>query len=122
MKSRNLRHIPKGKYFPFNQTIEVQQMLPFHGKILLSKVVRCGASQKKTPRDSTKTYSPRGLTFWDVPQIAAFHDKITKLSHKITILHLPDFAQKLGAVDKQSQYTKIMREIMHICNNNSHLC
>ena len=51
-------------------------MLPFHGKFLLSKVVRCGTSQKKTPRDSTKTYSPRGLTFWDVPQIAAFHNKL----------------------------------------------
>ena len=30
---------------------------------LLSKGVRCGLSQKKTPRDSTKTYSPRGLAF-----------------------------------------------------------
>ena len=52
----------------------------FHGQLavaanLSSKAVRCGASQKKTPRDSTKTYSPRGLTFWDVPQITAFHDK-----------------------------------------------
>ena len=42
---------------------------------LLSKGVRCGLSQKKTPRDSTNTYSPRGLAFWDVPQIAAFHNK-----------------------------------------------
>ena len=56
--------------------IERPQMTPFHGKFLLSKVVRCGASQKKTPRDSTKTYSPRGLAFWDVPQIAAFHGKL----------------------------------------------
>ena len=47
-------------------------VIPF----LLSKAVRCGASQKKTPRDSTKTYSPRGLAFWDVPQIAAFHNKL----------------------------------------------
>ena len=30
---------------------------------LASEVVRCGASQKNTPRDSTKTYSPRGVTF-----------------------------------------------------------
>ena len=27
-----------------------------------------GASQKDTPRDSTKTYSPRGITFRDVPR------------------------------------------------------
>ena len=41
----------------------------------LSEVVRCGASQKKSPRDSTKSYSPRTLTFSDVPQIAAYHKK-----------------------------------------------
>ena len=35
----------------------------------------CGASQKKSPRDSTKSYSPRTLTFSDVPQIAAYHKK-----------------------------------------------
>ena len=42
----------------------------------LSEVVRCGASQKNSPRDSTKSYSPRTITFSDVPQIAAYHKKL----------------------------------------------
>ena len=33
----------------------------------LSEIVRCGASQKNRPRDSTKAYSPRYLTFSKVP-------------------------------------------------------
>ena len=41
-----------------------------------SEVVRCGASQKNSPRDSTKSYSPRTITFRDVPQIAAYHEKL----------------------------------------------
>ena len=46
---------------------------------LLSEVVRCGATQKKPPRDSTKPYSPRRFTFSEVPQIAAYHNKLLKL-------------------------------------------
>ena len=41
-----------------------------------SEVVRCGASQKNSPRDSTKSYSPRTITFRDAPQIAAYHEKL----------------------------------------------
>ncbi len=46
---------------------------------LASEGVRCGASQKKAPRDSTKTYSPWCFTFWDVPQIAPYHVKLKAL-------------------------------------------
>ena len=40
-----------------------------------SEGVRCGTSQKKPLWDSTKTYSPKGFTFRDVPQVAAYHEK-----------------------------------------------
>ena len=39
------------------------------------KGCRCGASQKRAPRDSTKTYSPWCFTFWDVPQMRPYHAK-----------------------------------------------
>ena len=39
----------------------------------LSEGVRCGASQKRVPRDSTKAYSPWYSTFWDVPQMTPYH-------------------------------------------------
>ena len=42
---------------------------------LLLEGVRLGLSQKKTPRDSTQTYSPRGLTFWDGPRMTPYHNK-----------------------------------------------
>ena len=42
---------------------------------LASEWCRCGASQKRVPRDSTKTYSPWYSTFWDVPQMRRYHDK-----------------------------------------------
>ena len=40
---------------------------------LASEWCRCGASQKRVPRDSTKTYSPWYSTFWDVPQMTPYH-------------------------------------------------
>ena len=43
---------------------------------LLSEWCRCGASQKKPSRDSTLTYSPRGFTFRDVPQMRHYHNKL----------------------------------------------
>jgi hypothetical protein len=43
---------------------------------LLSEGVRLGLSQKKTPRDSTQTYSPRGLTFSDGPRMTPYHNKL----------------------------------------------
>ena len=75
-------------YFPFGVLSFVPQIAAFHGKFLLSKVMRCGASQKKTPRDSTKTYSPRGLAFWDVPQIAAFHNKFMRRIASLSNAHI----------------------------------
>ena len=44
---------------------------------LLLEGVRLGLSQKKTPRDSTLTYSPRGLTFSDGPRMAPYHNKLS---------------------------------------------
>ena len=41
----------------------------------LSEVVRCGTSQKKPSRDSTNSTALDGLSFCDVPQIAAYHKK-----------------------------------------------
>ena len=38
--------------------------------------VRLGLSQKKTPQDSTLTYSPRGLTFSDGPRMTPYHMKL----------------------------------------------
>ena len=38
--------------------------------------MRCGASQKKPPRDSTQSTALGGLNFWDVPQIAAYREKL----------------------------------------------
>ena len=38
--------------------------------------VRLGLSQKKTPRDSTQTYRPRGLTFSDGPRMTPYHKKL----------------------------------------------
>ena len=40
------------------------------------EVVRCGASQKKPLRDSTHSTALSGLIFWDVPQIAAYREKL----------------------------------------------
>ena len=37
--------------------------------------MRCGASQKKPPKDSTFS-TALGGSFWDVPQIAAYHKKL----------------------------------------------
>ena len=42
----------------------------------LSEGARCGASQKKSPRDSTKRTARGLLLFSDVPQIAAYHKKL----------------------------------------------
>ena len=48
---------------------------------LASEWCRCGASQKRVPRDSTKTYSPWYFTFRDVPQMRRYHVKL--LSQKL---------------------------------------
>ena len=42
----------------------------------LGEVVRCGTSRKKPSRDSTPKYSPGWFTFRDVPQIAAYREKL----------------------------------------------
>ena len=50
--------------------------------------MRCGASQKKPSRDSTLSTALDGLSFWDVPQIAAYHkklmDEVFQRLHNIT--------------------------------------
>jgi hypothetical protein len=51
--------------------------------------VRCGASQKKSPRDSTRRTARGLLLFSDVPQIAAYHKKLlegVKYKIKLSIL------------------------------------
>ncbi len=40
---------------------------------LSSECVRDGASQKKPLWDSSKTYSPKGFTFRDVPYMTHYH-------------------------------------------------
>ena len=47
---------------------------------LLLEGVRLGLSQKKTPRDSTQMYSPRGLTFSDGPRMTPYHNKLLVLT------------------------------------------
>ena len=49
---------------------------------LASEWCRCGASQKRAPRDSTKTYSPWRFTFWDVPQMRRYHAKLSRQAIK----------------------------------------
>ena len=45
--------------------------------------MRCGASQKKPLRDSTRSTALSGLIFWDVPQIAAYREKLNFLSEGV---------------------------------------
>ena len=52
----------------------------------MSEVVRCGASQKKPPKDSTLMYSLGRFTFRDVPQIAAYHTKLLQNAEFLTHL------------------------------------
>ena len=43
---------------------------------LLSDVVRCGAIQKRLPKDSTYSTALGSLLLGDVPQIATYHNKL----------------------------------------------
>ena len=43
---------------------------------LLSEAVRCGASKKGLPEDSTKSTASGSQLFKHVPQIAAYHNKL----------------------------------------------
>ena len=61
--------IPIFPIFPINSTSISEINLLLEG-------VRLGLSQKKTPRDSTLTYSPRGLTFSDGPRMTPYHNKL----------------------------------------------
>ena len=50
-----------------------------------------GLSQKKTPRDSTLKYSPRGLTFSDGPRMTPYHNKLLgEFAYYIYILQILD--------------------------------
>ena len=53
----------------------------------VSEVVRCGASQKKPPKDSTLMYSLGSFTFRDVLQIAAYHTKLLEDAEFLTHLN-----------------------------------
>ena len=53
----------------------------------VSEVVRCGASQKKPPKDSTLMYSLGRFTFRDVLQIAAYHTKLLEDAEFLTNLN-----------------------------------
>ena len=55
---------------------------------LLSEGVRLGLSQKKTPRDSTQTYSPRGLTFSDGPRMTPSDNKLVATAAITTLTTL----------------------------------
>ena len=47
----------------------------YHEKYFLSEGVRLGLSQKKTPRDSTQTYSLGCSAFWDRSKMTPYHGK-----------------------------------------------
>ena len=68
--------------------IEMQRSCCYLKIDFSSEAVRCGASQKKYRRDSTKTYSPTIFTYSDVPQIAAYHEKSYLLYSFITEIRL----------------------------------
>ena len=65
-------HYPHYPHFPYAPA----HLTKHHHPNLLSEGVRLGLSQKKTPRDSTLTYSPRGLTFSDGPRMTPYHNKL----------------------------------------------
>ena len=82
----NARNIPSSrspevprKTQSFSVVLSRSQLYAAVRGSLVSEWCRCGASQKRVPRDSTKTYSPWYFTFWDVPQMRRYH---TKLSHQ----------------------------------------
>ena len=54
------------------------QICSIRRNYFLAEVARCGASQKRSPWDSTIS-TAQGDSFWDVPQIAAYHKKFKKL-------------------------------------------
>ena len=56
------------------------QICSIRRNYFLAEVARCGASQKRSPWDSTIS-TAQGDSFWDVPQIAAYHKKFKKLLH-----------------------------------------
>ncbi len=60
--------------------ITPRQMRRYHVKGLVSEWCRCGTSQKRVPRDSTKAYRPWYSTFWDVPQMCRYHTKLRQVS------------------------------------------
>ena len=64
-------------YFPFALWIERPQTALYHRKLnFLSEWCGSGASQKKTPKDSTRSYSLWCLTFRDVPLTRHYHKKL----------------------------------------------
>ena len=73
-------------YFPFGAMIERAQMAPFHGKFVVkSREMWCIA--KEDPLGIVLVVQPEGSYFWDVPQIAAFHNKLLEDTKLLTHLN-----------------------------------
>ena len=69
---------------------------------LMLEIVRCGTSQKYPTWDSSLTYSPSGITFREVPQIAAYNIKLddTLLKHSLCNLHEACDVSTLNVVNR----------------------
>ena len=96
-------------YFPFGAMIERAQMAPFHGKFVvksremwyIAKEDPLGIAQpqfvvksremwyiaKEDPLGIVLVVQPEGSYFWDVPQIAAFHNKLLEDTKLLTHLN-----------------------------------
>ena len=85
---------------------------------LLSEVVRCGASQKKPTKDSTLTYSLGWFTFSDVPQIAAYHNKLQTLELNCEVTHQLSLPYDLHTA---SDLVTTIVNILKRCSDNVHV-
>ena len=73
-------------YFPFGAMIERAQMAPFHGKFVV-KSREMWYIAKEDPLGIVLVVQPEGSYFWDVPQIAAFHNKLLEDTKLLTHLN-----------------------------------
>ena len=85
---------------------------------LLSDVVRCGASQKKPTKDSTLTYSLGWFTFSDVPQIAAYHNKLQTLELNCKVTHQLSLPYDLHTA---SDLVTTIVYVLKRCSDNVHV-
>ena len=85
---------------------------------LLSEVGRCGASQKKPTKDSTLTYSLGWFTFSDVPQIAAYHNKLQALELNSKVTHQLSLPYDLHTT---SDLVTTIVNVLKCCSDNVHV-